>query len=371
MRVLDLVDVDTVAAARYAREFGAFRAEAARYGVALTPDEAYAEKEGRIITGAAGVYYRMGNESLRADRPKEAYARFVKAREFAPGYRDLERRIEQAYERAVVRVAILPFANQTDVAGLSKDLADRIYAAVARQVAPPRFQFTELKGRDEIYSVVTVAQLEDLSRDEALAVGKRLGVDRVVAGRFYGLRSSSESDSYGQTIYRKTVERDTGNVTHVRYAESDLRVIARERRVQARYEFMVLDVRHGAVVASRSEPVEAVARTIWTDYRPSGDCKDYCLAPPDLERDDPLQARRAEERWSSHCGSWALPDLLERARDRSGRERYEGRYLHEFADAERPVFLGELPGEDDLARLALDDVWRPVFDVLRELDLED
>src|SRR5438093_2999519 len=46
------------------------------------------------------------------------------------------------------------------------------------------------------------------------------------------------------------------------------------------------------------------------------------------------------------------PTCWSGARDRSARERYGGRYLHEFAAAERPVFLGALPGEDDLARLA-------------------
>ena len=370
-RVLDLAGVDTVAAARLAHEFGALRVEVASHGVALSPDAAYAEQESRIITGAAGVYYRMGEASLAADRPKEAYARFLAAREFGSGYRDLERRIDETYRRAVVRVAILPFANQTDVPGLSRELGDRIYAAVARQIAAPRFQFTELLGRDDVYSIVTVAQLEALSPEQALAVGQRLGADQVVTGRFFAMRSSSESDSYGQTIYRKTVERDTGGVTRERYAESDLRVIARARRVQARYELEVLDVRDGTIVAHRENPVEAVARTIWTDFRPNGDCNAYCLVPPDLARADPGRARQASERWNSQCGAWPLPDLLERARDGSGREHYDSRYLREFSDHRRPVFLRELPDEDDLARLALDDVWQPVFEMLRDLDPKD
>ena len=32
------------------------------------------------------------------------------------------------------------------------------------------------------------------------------------------------------------------------------------------------------------------------------------------------------------------------------------------------VDLGELPGEGDLAFVALDDAWRSVYDALRELD---
>src|SRR5258708_15780143 len=57
------------------------------------------------------------------------------------------RRIDQAYDEALPRVAFLPFANETDLPQLSKEFSDRAYAEIARRISGNGFRFTELTDR--------------------------------------------------------------------------------------------------------------------------------------------------------------------------------------------------------------------------------
>jgi hypothetical protein len=65
-------------------------------------------------------------------------------------------------------------------------------------------------------------------------------------------------------------------------------------------------------------------------------------------------------------GVWDLKDFLRSSKEQRTRERYATRYRGEFYRNTRdtPVWLGELPGENEMASVAARDVWR---DVLREL----
>ena len=65
-----------------------------------------------------------------------------------------------------------------------------------------------------------------------------------------------------------------------------------------------------------------------------------------------------------------LPSLLEKARNDRHRSRYSASDRHAFFGdcRERPIWLGGLPGENDMAAIALDVVWQPVLGMLKELD---
>ena len=372
-RILGIAGADTVAAARYGLELRDFRAELSRYRIEVPPDPGFAEREERIRDGAAGIEYRRGVEALAARRPKEAWADFLACAEFVAAYRDVQEWIRTAHDQAITRVAILPFANETDVPNLSKSLADAIYGQVAHRLDRHDFEFTELVDPDEVYASMTVKELESLPRDGAFRIGSGVEADRIVVGRFHGMRASSTFQSFDHSIYHKVVERDTSGKTHEHYMETRFVAISRERVVAVHYDLEVLDTRTRAVIASRSEPLEAVARVLWTDFRADGDCDDYCLVPPDLKKSDPERAGVVETRWKECCGEWKLPDLLEHARNERRRAHYQSSYRGEFARDTRghPVLLGELPSEEDLAYLALGETWRPVLATLRELDKKD
>jgi hypothetical protein len=132
----------------------------------------------------------------------------------------------------------------------------------------------------------------------------------------------------------------------------------------------VIDVRTGATLARRIVPGEAHAHTVWTDFRPEGDCTHYALLDPDTRKAEPERAKAVDAQWKERVGSWTLPALLERAQKGRDRARYKPDYRREFLGdtRARPVWLGELPSEDELAYCALETVWKPVLAALEELD---
>ena len=71
------------------------------------------------------------------------------------------------------------------------------------------FEFTQIIPAAHIYDALRVSQLGDVTRDEAIDLGRKLWAKRVVFGHFRNLRTHSDNDHYHGTIWRKFTERDT------------------------------------------------------------------------------------------------------------------------------------------------------------------
>jgi hypothetical protein len=369
-RVGRLAQIDTVAAARVAIEFRDFRAEIAHQPVPIAIDPDDLETEAVLCEGAARVLYRSAEQSLTAERPKEAYRRFLESEDFDPGYADVGRRVPEALERALTRVAILPFENQTDVRDLSPELAERMVHESARRTGSPALFFTRVVDLETVFEGTTVAELHHMTRDRALAIGRRLDADRVVYGRFTGLRVDNDTYDFTVPVFRKQVDKVVDGPDRVRWIESSLQVLARERHVRVTMEYEVLDTHSGEIVATHEEPREAYARVVWTDYRAEGNCDAYRLIPDDPRAPERERGRGSQERWKQTMGSWSLPSFLEKARTGPARHEWSREYRGEFAadTRERPVYLAVLPGVDDLVFGALRAAEEPLIGTLRELD---
>src|SRR6185369_9608322 len=95
-RILDLAAADTVAGARYALALRDLRAELVRYQIQPPADPGFARRETAIVEGAAGIEYRKGEESLAAQRPKEAWQHYRDAESFVASYGDLQEKLRRA-----------------------------------------------------------------------------------------------------------------------------------------------------------------------------------------------------------------------------------------------------------------------------------
>lgn len=369
-RILAIAAADSVAAAERALELAALRADILRHGLELPADTVSARNQQAILTAAAAHHYAAGEQALAARTPRVAWRRFRESRRFVPGHRDVDRQIEAAYALALSRVAILPVIDQTGVPGISRALTDRIHGELSRHVRPDGFVFTRLIDPGQVYGRVTLAEADGLTREDAVRIGRRLGADQVVTGRVYGLRTRTNTTAVHQLIFRRVVERDTSGARRVRYVEHDLHAIERERIVTVQYDFDVVDTEDEVSLARFSDAVEGYARVVFTDFQPIGDCDDYVVVPPGLDRSDPARAERLKNEWQSHFGTWTLPALLRKARSDRSRSHYtQADRQAFFGDCrERPVWLGGLPGENDMAAIALDVIWQPVLGMLQELD---
>ena len=363
---------DTVLAAERSLDLDSFRQELIDYRVVLSPDSSFDRDEAAIRHGAAGIQYRRGLEDLEGLYPKRAYDEFRLTQALEPGYRDVERRIEQAYDGALPSIALLPFANQTDLPALSKGFTDRAYAELERRTQPPEFRFTDFVPRERVYDAVPVSLLERGNRREAARLGRELGADRVIVGRFYGMRTSANTGNFTQTIFRKTEDKDEKGSSRERYVAHTIDIVTRDRELSVGFEYQVLGVDEGTLVGAFTGTMSASAHAIFTSSPVDGDCDDYCLVPPEMKNSDPDRAKRIESDWEDHCGDWKLVELLKRAR-REGRSAYGSRYddASRTRSDGRAFFLGELPSEADLANLAFGQVWEPLLRTLRDLDRDE
>jgi hypothetical protein len=369
-RILSIAAADTLAAAERVLDLSQLRGEILAHGVTLPDDPTFDRAESAIRLGAAEYHYAAAEHALTQGSPKRAWMEFKVCQRYAPGYRDVTQRMDQAHAEATARVAILPFADQVEVPGLSRQLADRMFNEVSRHVQPGEFEFTRLVDPGQVYGNITVSELDRIDRDAAIRIGRKLGADEVVTGRFYGMRSSTNTADVRQSIYRRETFRDTAGVRRERFVEQEFHAVERERSVTVRYDLEVVDTGSEQTLSSYSDKVDGYARVVFTDFRATGDCDQYRLYPPGLKDSDPDRARDIDREWKRHFGTWTLGSLLEKSRNDHSRTRYtSGDRGSFFGDChERPVWLGGLPNDNDMASISLDVVWQPVLGMLRELD---
>ena len=372
-RVRNLAASDSLQAATTALDFGRFRAELAHYQVVLPFDRAYHDDEARILAAAANHSYQEGLAELDQRQPKHAYLSFVDAGRYVPGFRDIAVRIPKTYDLALTRVAILPFANQTEVAGLSKEMADHLYGEIDDHMNPRQFQFTRLVDNDQVYSRLMVSQLESIDRDQAIRIGRELGVRRVVWGHYSGLTQNSTLGFYHQTVFRHVVDPDPTVPNRDHYEPSSFTAVTRQREVKVAYEFEVLDTQSGQTLVRHGDQMRKVANTIFTTFQARGNCDDYTLLPPDARSSDPDHAQQVDREWEATFGNWTLSKVLLKSREGANRTHYRPEHRAEFVNASYifPVFLDDLPSADDMAFMALDPTWRAIYDALQGLDDQD
>jgi len=217
--------------------------------------------------------------------------------------------------------------------------------------------------------VMTVAQM-DRPAEFGARIAERVGADQYVVGRVGGLTTDTHTGFVHTTVWRKVAERDTSGGTRYRYVSVPFNAVTREREVQVSWEFDVVEASTGHVIAHRGDKVTAQARTVYSLFASEGHDDDYCLIPPDAYRPPGYDADAAQKSWEASFGSWSVSKMVECSRNGNARSKYRRDYRGEFSPhrAARPVFLNDLPPAEDLAYVALEDVWEPMFDTLRELD---
>jgi hypothetical protein len=275
--------------------------------------------------------------------------------------------MNRAHELASARVALLPFADQTAVDGLSRALTDLTHRRLREAVERQRFEFTHLVELEPVYARVPVSALAELPAEEAVDLGRDLDATHVIRGRVFGARTATDSRAWQGTIYHRRKTRENGEWIET-FEPVLFHATVRRRVVTLSYELEALDTGERESVAQRASTREAAAHTVFSGFVAAGDCDDYCLVAPALERAEPKYAEGIKTSWKESFGSWELPDLLERARSPSVTPTWGPGLAAEFRSATRPVFMDELPSERELALAALDDLWSEALEMMREIE---
>ncbi len=370
-RIRALASVDSVQAAEQMLAFTDFRSSAARYTTIPVADT-WAGEERALRRAGAHHFYTAGRRAASAARPKAAYQCFLDCERFIPGYRDVPRLAEAAFEKAVSRIAVLPFAVRSGEPGFGREVAEEWRGALAEGLSPPHARFTRLLGSEATDSRMTVSQLGQLTREEAIRLGRKSGAQRVVWGEIGPVSSETQLHYFRDVVSRRITQKGADGKSVTRWVDVPIEVVARVRDVSVDVSHEVIATDNGATLARQRTPRTTRARVVWTSYVPVGDPGHYALVSEAVRTSDPARAKDVETRWKAVCGeSTTLQQVLAARRETRGEAGYDPGVLGRFAAGTAFVFLKELPPAKDLAAAIVRRGWQPLLDDLARLDRTD
>jgi hypothetical protein len=367
-RIRALAQVDSMDAAEEVLKLNEFRANAARYAT-IPLGAGWSEEDRTLRLAAARVSYQYGVDAAKSRRPKKACDAFSNAERFVAGYRDAAKRADLALEEALTRVALVPFRGSSGDASLGVQVARAWRDELVEEFAPPNPRFTRVLAGNGIERDMKVSELDDLSRAEAIRLGRARGAQRVVWGSIGDVRSSTRLNLFRDTVVRRVVEKRPDGTESVRWMDVPIEVVARVRDVTVGVDYEVIETTNGASLAHRHFDRSTSARVVWTSYQPEGDPASYFLVSETVRGSNPDRAKDVERRWASVCGNAAtLAQVLEARRKAGSSGHYVRDALPRFAAGTAFVFLEELPPAGDLAFSVLATGAAPLRDDLLRLD---
>jgi hypothetical protein len=352
-RIAALAPTDSLSAADQVLELAAFRAHAVRYAV-ITVNPEWAAEEQALRQSAARTYYQRAYADLSAQRPKRAWLQFADVQHFVPDYRDAARLSDRAYQRALTRVAVVPFAASTGGGTLGRDVAAGWRDDLALHLTEPDVHFTRILGSAAIEQQMSVAQLGHLSRDDAVSLGRKAGAERVVWGSIDGIEAHTDLHLFTDVIARRMVEKDADGHEVTRWVDVPVEIVSRVRTVKVDLDYEVIATRESATLAHQHTQRSTSARVVWTWSAPQGNLADYALVSDLVRNAHPDRARDLEARWRDACGeNTTVQQVFEARRAMNSAGHYDRQALPRFMTGAAFVFLQELPPPEDLAYAAL------------------
>ncbi len=367
-RIHALAGVDSMLAAEQVLAFSEFRANAANY-TTLSLAPAWESDERAIRRAAAHRHYTQGKQAASAQRPKAAYRQYRECERYQTGYRDVAKLADAAYERAMTRVAFVPFSGSGSANGFGGEVSEEWRDAMAHEFSPTAARFTRILGADAINSRMTVGQLGRMSREEVVRLGRKSGAERVVWGSVGQIRSETHLQYFREVIARRIVQEGPDGKPVVRWVDVPIEVVARVRDVSVDLDYEVISTRDGTSLAHRSDPRETRARVVWTSFVPEGELGLYSLVSEATRTSDPKRTKDVETRWKAVCGEGTtLNQVLAARREARGDLGYNAGSIGRFVAGTAFVFLKELPPAQELAQAVVRNGWRPLLSDLARLD---
>ena len=362
--------LDSVDAAEQVLQFVAFRANAARY-CTLEQPAAWPEEERTIRRAAARTWYSRGVAANQAKRPKQACIAFRACERFVTPYRDAAKLADRAYEKAVTKVAVVPFRSMGRDYPAGMEIAEAWRTDLSQAMASA--EFTRVMGGDDIERTMTLSQLDGMTRDEAIKLARKAGADRVVWGSIGGVKSNTRLELFKDVVVRRVTVVGQDGSKETRWVDVPLEVVARVRDVTVGMDYEVLSTKDGASIARRHLDRATSARVVWTSYQPEADVESYALYSETTKSTNAARCRDLETRWKGVCGEGTTLTQVLQARVASHSAGSDGRYsrgasLPRFIAGAAFVFLQELPPTEDLALAAAVGGSKALRDDLMRLD---
>src|SRR5678815_5562171 len=166
-------------------------------------------------------------------------------------------------------------------------------------------------GGSDIENAMTVSQLGDLSRDDAVKLGRKAGAQRVVWGSLGGVKTSTHLEFFKESVCRRVTDKDREGHEITRWVDVPIEVVARVRNVTVGMDYELLSTKDGSSMAKRHLDRSTEARVVWTSYEPVAEVESYALVSETVRSANPTRAKEVETHWKAVVGEATIAQVLQ------------------------------------------------------------
>jgi len=208
---------------------------------------------------------------LEANRNfREAMAKFEQVIAVAPDYKDAAQRAKQAYEKALQRVAILPFRNRTPQAGQYSYL---LTEEVLGQCINANLKFAVFINRanlDQLFEEYKLSQSGAVDERKAVEIGKLEGIHSFVTGAITQISVETTQPDFVEKTHDKvyTVKDSAGKAVE-KTDKIYYREYSTKRTAQIFASFQIVDVETGRYLSGETLSESSEDKAQWVRYQGS------------------------------------------------------------------------------------------------------
>ena len=218
----------------------------------------------------AEAYYLWAEQLEISKNYREAMAKFENAMQFAPDYKDAAKRAQQAYEKALQRVAIFPFRNRTSYNNqyahlLADELLNKCINANLKFAV-----FIDREHLNQIFDEYKLSQAGVVDESQAVAIGKLEGIHSFVTGAVTQISAETTSPSFVEKTHEKVYTvKDSADKPVEKREKIYFREYTTSRTVQVTASYQIVDVVTGRYLGGDSFSESSSDKAQWVRYQGS------------------------------------------------------------------------------------------------------
>ena len=243
-----------------------FQAAISNYEQALN----YAAETAALKQQIAETHYRWAVQFEANKNFREAMAKFEGALQAVPAYKDAALRAKEAYEKAVQRVAILPFRNRTSYTGQYGYLVTEEILGKCINANLKFAVFINRANLDQIFEEYKLSQSGAVDERRAVEIGKLEGLHSFVTGAITEISVQTTQPDFVEKTHDKvyTVKDSAGKAIQ-KTEKIYYREYTTTRKAQVFASFQIVDVETGRYLSSETFSESSEDRANWVRYQGS------------------------------------------------------------------------------------------------------
>ena len=215
----------------------------------------------------AEAYYRWADKYYAEKNYREATEKFESVITVAPNYRDSKKRREDSYQKALRRVAILPFKNN---ASTGTEYTQQLTDHIINNCIKANLKYATFMNRahlDLILEEHKLAMAGVVDPDKATKIGKLEGIHYFITGTITQVYPKKSSPSYVDQTYDKVYsEKDTAGNTIQKTTPIKYREYSTSRSVQISASYQIVEVETGRYVNGDNFSEKILDEAHWIRY---------------------------------------------------------------------------------------------------------